>query len=185
MQQRLATVLVMLLVLLLSAPMVEARTNLNGTYASTTIQVCSTANTPLGIDASGAPTIIPAGGVSRNSIVSTGTITFNGDGTGTSVGQSQGMNISNTTVGASIFSITNFTLAFTCTVNDDNTVDITFGVADTATISGGGTGNTGTTTGTIRSFRIGKGGNTLVGQESAIQQETVVTNILNDGTITQ
>lgn len=186
--QRIASIL--FAVLFVSAisgvvPMAEARNNLNGSYAFTTTQVCSTANSPLGIDASGAPTVIPASGVFRTIVVNTGVQTFNGDGTGTSVGQSQGMNISNTTVGNSIFSISDFSLSFTYTVNDDNTVDVIFGVADTTTVSGGGTGNNGTVTGTTRSLRIGNGGNTLVGQESKIQQETIVTNVLHDGTLTQ
>jgi len=185
MQRLLSALAVMLVVTAIGAVAVEARANLNGAYAFTTAQSCTVANDPFGTDASGAPTVIPAGGVFRQVTVNTGIDTFNVNGTGTSIGQAHTMNITNTAAGASIFSISDFSNPFTYTVNDDNTVDVSFGVATFTTVAGGGTGNTGTVTGTSRQFRIGNGGNTLVGQGGDIQQETLTLNILNDGTITQ
>jgi hypothetical protein len=185
MRRLLSALVMMLVVISIVAVAVEARTNLNGAYAFTTEQSCTVANSPFGTDANGAPSVIPTGGVFRQLTVNTGIFTFNGDGTGTNVGQARSMNITNTSVGASIFSISEFSGPFTYSVNDDNTVDINFGVSTFTTVAGGGTGNTGTVTGGSRQLLIGNGGNTLVGQGGDIEQETLTLNILKDGTITQ
>lgn len=182
MQRLLPASVVMLAVTVIGAVAVEARENLKGDYAFTSVQLCTVALNPFSIDSSGAPSIIPAGGVFRQHAINTGIQTFNGDGTGSSVGRSHTMNISAT--GGSISSFGDFTSPFTYTVND-GTVDISFGLTLFRTFAGGGTGNTGTITGTSRQLRIGNGGQTLVGGENGIEQETVVVNIVNDGTITE
>jgi len=157
------------------APAVEARTNLNGTYAFTQVRSCTVANSPFDDDPSGAPTRIPATGVvARQVAEDSGITTFNADGTGTTSGRSSSMNISNTTVGASILSITEFSVPFTYTVNADNTVDINNGVTTFATVLGGGAGNTGTVDPRSARLTIGNGANTLVrAPRTEIEQETL------------
>src|SRR5262249_54010503 len=169
------------------ASTVEAR-DLEGRFAFTQARTCTqtAGNTPFVADASGAPTIIPAAGVFRQAADDTGILTFNEDGTGTNTGRSRTMNITDMTVGDSILSISDFSTPFTFKVNNDNTVDISFGVTTFSTVLGGGTGNTGTVTGRLAQIQLGKDGNTFVGvNRNAITQETVVTKVVGDGTRTQ
>lgn len=159
-----------------AAPTVEARMTLNGEYAFTTARSCTVAISPFDIDASGNPTRIPETGVAfRQDAVDSGIITFNVDGTGTSVGRSKTMNISNTTVGASIVGISEFSGPITYTVNADNTVDVSFGVVTFTTILGGGIRNTGTVSPRTARLQIGNGGNAIVSAPATtIEQETLV-----------
>ena len=165
-------------------PPVEARTNLNGPYAFTTFRSCTVANSPFINDASGAPTVVPAGGVFRQNTVDSGIQTFNEDGTGTITGRSTTMNV--TAGGGSILNISEFSLPFTYTVNADDTVDISLGQATFAIVLGNGTGNTGTASPRSARVQIGNGANTLVtAPRIEIEQETVNINVLIDGTFTQ
>src|SRR5262249_17844908 len=144
-------------------PTVEARVILNGSYAFTTFRSCTVLNgTQFLLDSSGAPTIIPAGaGVFRQNAVDSGVITFNVDGTGTSVGRSKTMNISalpsSTTPSGSIMSISEFKVPFTYAIDADNTVDISFGVVHFDVVDGGGTGNSGTVSARNAQVQIGNG----------------------------
>ena len=159
------------------APTVEARMNLNGTYAFTTFRSCTVASSEFTIDTSGARTVIPAippGGVFRQNSVDSGTIRFNADGTGTSTGRSTTMNISNTSVGVSILSISEFSTPFTNSVNADNTVEISFGEVAFTILLGSGTGLTGTASPRSARVQIGNGANTLVSApRTSIAQETL------------
>src|SRR5215470_6032992 len=121
-----------------SATLVHARTKLHGSYAVTSTRSCTVTNnspTPIsfGTDASGAPSIIPPGGVFRQESADASIETFNGDGTGITVGRSKTINISATAVGASIVSLSEFSIPFTYVVNDDDTVDINFGTGTSTT----------------------------------------------------
>src|SRR5262249_15187887 len=128
--------------------------------------------------------------VFRQNAVDSGVITFNVDGTGTSVGRSKTMNISalpsSTTPSGSIMSISEFKVPFTYAIDADNTVDISFGVVHFDVVDGGGTGNSGPVSARNAKVQIGNGAITIVGAPATeIEQETVVNNILNDGTLTQ
>lgn len=66
-----------------SAAPVQARAKLHGSYAVTSVRSCTVTNnsptpTPFGIDPSGAPTLIPAGGVFRLHSTDSSIETFNG-----------------------------------------------------------------------------------------------------------
>ena len=65
MERRLWTLAATIMIIAVAGGAVEARMNLNGTYAGIQTRSCTVTNTPasFGIDASGAPTVIPAGGV--------------------------------------------------------------------------------------------------------------------------
>jgi hypothetical protein len=188
MRERLLAVFVVLLVGTVGVvAAAEARRNLNGDYAVTSARSCSVTNSPNQFTAdaaSGALTVIPAGGVFRQNVADTGIITFNLNGTGTNVGVSRIMNIS--AAGGSIFSVSRFSVPFTYTIDDDNTVDISFDEGTFTTVNGNGKGNTGRVGPRSARLRIGKGGNVLVSAGGeGIQPETVEIDVLNDGTITQ
>lgn len=156
------------------------------TARSCTITNNSPTPTPFGIDPSGAPTLIPAGGVFRQQSADASIETFNGDGTGITVGRSKSMNISDTGVGASILSITEFSIPFTYVVNDDDTVDISFGVGTATTLLGSGAGNVITISPRSGRSQIAAGGKIILSAPaSTIEQETLVFQVPNDGSFTQ
>jgi len=166
---------------------VVARTKLHGAYAVTSARTCTVTNnsptpTSFGIDPSGAPTLIPAGGVFRQESSDNSIETFNGDGTGTTVGRSKTMNISNFNVGFSTISRTEFTIPFTYVVNDDDTVDIRFGVGTATTILGAGAGNIITVGPRSARAQIAAGGKIIVSAPATtIEQETLFFQVPNDG----
>ncbi len=130
---------------------------LHGSYALTTARSCTVANLPFGVNLE-----IP-GGVFRLQSVDAGTLTFKPDGTGTSVSSSKTMNVSNTTAGALILSISEVSGPFTYTVNADNEVVVTFGVLTFQTTVGAGVGNTGTVTFSVPArFQLAGGRTTLL-----------------------
>ncbi len=143
-------------------PTVEARTNLNGDYAFTTNRSCTTTNGPdFATDPSGAPTIIVDGGFFRQIATESGTTTYNPDGTGVSTGRSVTMNIS-AGAGASILSLSEFSVPFTYTIENNDQLVTALGTSTFVTILGAGTGNTGTVSPGTRHAQIGNGGNTIV-----------------------
>ena len=172
------TVSAFLMVLFMNAvgwvtPTVEARMNLNGTYATTSARSCTVATTPFTNDPSGVPTVIPTSGVlSRQSSVDSGTVTFKADGTGTSTGRSTTMNISSTS--GSILGISEFEVPFTYIVNPDNTVGISFDEVTFTVFLGNGAGLMGTASPRSALFQIGNGANVLVSApQTSIAQETL------------
>src|SRR5215471_4978594 len=190
MQHRLSIVIVVLLITAVGgvAPTVQARTKLNGTYAFTSVRTCTQTltNTPFIADASGAPTVIPTGGVLREEAVDSGVTTFNADGTGTTTSTGRTMNLSNFTIGGSIFSVSESSDTFTYTVNADDTVDLSIGEVKFKTVLGTGAGNTGTVSPRSARLQVGDGANTLVSApRTEIEQETIVFNLANDGSITR
>ena len=154
-----------------------ARENLNGNYAFTSFRSCTVANNPFLVDPSGAPTLIPVGGVFRQNSVDVGTLAFKSDGTGTNFGRSITMNTTvNGPVGVSILSVSDFTAPFTYTVNDDRTIDVNFGVVTFTIVLGASTGNMGTASPRLAHLQIGNGGQELVGAPAGVpvvEQETV------------
>jgi hypothetical protein len=175
MQRLLSALVVMLVVSTIGAGPVEARTTLQGSYAVTTVESCTTQNnTQFGFDASGAQTVITTDGVFRRTGTRTGVITFHPDGTGTRFYRSHLMNITRTAVGTSIYSVGESSTPFTYTVNDDDTVDISLGVDQSSIALGASAGLLATVNPHLERLAIGNGGNTLVGANlSEIQQETV------------
>jgi hypothetical protein len=174
MQRLLSALFVTLLVAAIGAVPVEARTNLNGSYAFSRVRTCTAQNnTQFDFDPTGAQTVI-TGAAIRQIVTDTGLLTFNPDGTGTIVGQNEIMNVSATAVGADIFGISEFSAPFTYTIEDDDTVDISEGVATFSIVLGAGTSLTGTSSAVSMRAAIGKGGNTLVSAgQPDIKQETV------------
>jgi hypothetical protein len=166
-------------------PTVEARTHLHGTYISEGFRSCTVASTPFNNDPSGAPTVI-SGEVFRQNAVDAGTFTFNEDGTGTQTGRSTTLGISTTAVGASILSISEFTVPFTYVVSADSTLDISFGEGTFAIVLGEGAGETGTTSPRSDHLQLGQGANEFVaGPSTHIEQETVHFNLPHGGALTQ
>jgi hypothetical protein len=164
-------------------PMAEARMNLTGTYAFTTSRSCTVANNPFTLDGSGEPTVIPTGPTFRQNSADSGTTTYHADGTGVATGRSATMNISNTAIGTSILSISEFSFPFTYTITAGYTLETQLGQVTFATILGSGTGNTGTVSPSSRRSHIGNGGNTIVSApRTEIEQETLV---FNSGAFTQ
>jgi len=189
-------ILSILLVVLLvgtvgSAPSVQARTKLHGSYAVTSARSCTVTNnspTPIsfGIDASGTPSLIPAGGVFRQEATDAAIETFNGDGTGITVGRSKTINITATAVGSSIISLSDFSIPFTYVVNDDDTVDINFGTGTATTLLGSGAGNVVTVGPRSARVQIAAGGKILLtAPAEAIEQERLHFQVPNDGTFEQ
>jgi hypothetical protein len=177
MRRILAALLMMLLVSAGLLPTAEARTNLTGTYAFAGDRSCTVASTQFNNDASGAPTVIP-GPVFRQSAVDTGTFKFNADGTGTQIGRSTTMDVSNTTVGASIYDISEFTVPFTYVINPGNALDINFGEGTFTIVLGAGTGDTGTTSPRSERDQLGEGASIFVaGPSTDIEQQTVTVNV--------
>lgn len=185
MPRTLSALFMLLVVSAVIVPTVEARMNLNGSYASTTARSCTVSNIPFANDASGAPTVI-AGGVFRQDAVDTAIVTFNADGTGMSIGLSRTMNTTTTFVGASIVTISEFSAPFTYVVNADDTVDVSFGVVTFTTVLGGGTGNTGTVSPAVRRLQMGHGAQALVsGPPLGVAQETLQIDLVGGGSVTQ
>ncbi len=174
MQRLLSALVVMLVVSTIGAGPVEARTNLHGSYAFTTVQSCTNQiNTQFGFDASGAQVVITSDGVFRQTGTRTGVITFHPDGTGTRFYRSHLMNITPTAVGTSIDAIAESSTPFTYTVNDDDTVDLSLGVDRVTILLGAGAPLTVTINPVLERLAIGNGGNTLVWVNlSEISQET-------------
>jgi hypothetical protein len=111
---------------------------------------------------------------------------FNEDGTGISIGRSKTMNTSNTNVGVSIVSISEFSTPFTSVVNDDDTVEINFGVATATILLGSGAGDTVTVSGRLARAQIADGGKIILsGPAVAIEEETLHFNVPNDGAFAQ
>ena len=168
------------MVLLVSAGFLataEARTKFSGIYAFAGDRSCTVASSPFNADASGAPTIIP-GPVFRQSAVDTGTFTFNEAGTGVQTGRSTVMDITNTTVGASIYEISEFSVPFTYVLNRDNSLDINFGEGTFTIVLGAGTGETGTTGPRSERDQLGEDDILFVaGPSTDIEQQTVTVNV--------
>jgi hypothetical protein len=163
----------------------EARTNLNGTYVFFGDRACTLSSTPFANDASGAPTIIE-GPVFRQSAVDTGTFTFNSNGTGIQTGRSSIIDLTDTTVGDSIQSLSDFSVPFTYVVNPDNTLDINFGEGTFTVVLGAGTGNTGTTSPRFEHDQLVNGGSSFIaGRPIDIEQQTTSTNEPGGGSFTQ
>lgn len=143
---------------------------LAGSYAFTTARSCTVANQSFGVNLE-----IP-GGVFRQQSVDAGTFTFNPDGTGTSISSSKTMNVTNTTVGALILSISEVSVPFTYTVNADNEVALTFGVLTFQTTVGSGAGNTGTVTFSVPARLQLAGGRTTLLRAPATEMAQEVLN---------
>ena len=163
----------------------EARRHLSGNYAFVGDRLCTVASTPFTNDASGAPTVI-SGSVFRQSSVDAGIFTFHSDGTGTQTGRSTTMDMSDTTVGASILDISEFSVPFTYVLNADDTLDITFGEGTFTIVLGAGAGNTGTTSPRSEHDQLGERDILFVaGPSTGIEQETVSTNVPGGSPFTQ
>lgn len=150
----------------------EARKHLTGTYNFVGVRSCTLSSTPFNNDPSGAPTLI-SGTVTRQTAVDTGTFLFKPDGTGTQSGRSSTMDISTTTVGDSIYSISEFSAPFTFVVNPNNTLDIQFSEGTFSVVLGGGTGNTGTTSPRSEHDVLISPSGFIAGPSTVTEQETV------------
>ena len=167
------------------SPKAEARTNLNATYAFVGPRTCTLSSTPFGNDASGTPTVI-AGLVFRQSAVDTGTFTFNPDGSGIQTGRSSTIDLTDTLVGDSIQSLTDFSVPFTYTVAADNTLEINFGEGTFTVILGAGAGDTGTLSPRSERGVLLNGGNAFIaGNPIDIEQQTITFNEPGGGSFTQ
>ena len=162
----------------------EGRKHLTGTFDFAGVRSCTIASTPFNNDASGVPTVI-SGAVFRQSAVDAGTFAFNEDGTGTQTGRSTTMDITNTTVGAAIFNISEFSVPFTYVLNADHTLDIKFGEGTFSIILGDGTGNTGTTGPRSERDVLVNPNAFEAGPSTVIEQETVNVNVPGGGSFTQ
>jgi len=163
----------------------EARTNLNGTYVFFGDRACTLSSTAFANDASGAPTVI-AGPVFRQSAVDTGAFNFSPNGTGIQTGRSSTLDLTDTTVGDSIQSLSDFSVPFTYVVNPDNTLDINFGEGTFTVVLGAGTGNTGTTSPRFEHDQLVNGGSSFIaGRPVDIEQQTITTDETGGGSITQ
>jgi hypothetical protein len=158
---------------------------LNRRYAFVGFRVCTVASTPFGNDASGAPTII-TGDVLRQSSVDAGFFKFNADGTGTQTGRSTTMDLTETTAGASILSISEFSVPFTYLIKDDGILVINFGDGTFTTILGAGKGNTGTLGPRSEQDQLThRDRDFLAGPSSDIEQQKIITNEPGGGSSTQ
>jgi len=153
---------------------VEARTNLNGTYAFTSTRSCTTTNGPDFIPDGSGGFIINDGGFFRQIATDSGTTTYNSDGTGMTTNRSVTMNISAGS-GVSIVSISQSSATFTYTIENDNQLVTNFDAGTFETIAGAGTGNIGTFSARpARQAQIGNGANTIVsGPAEDILDETL------------
>jgi hypothetical protein len=133
---------------------------LHGPYAFTSTRTCTVAREPF----DGPYFLIPnvaSNTIFRQTATESGIYTFNGDGTATIEGRSITLNTTNTSVGASILSVTEFTTNVNYSVNEDGTVD----VATTGAfrfVFGPQVGVTGTTTGQTGRLQIAHGNTMLV-----------------------
>ena len=153
---------------------VEARTNLNGTYAFTSNRSCTTTNGPDFIPDGSGGFIINDGGFFRQIATDSGTTTYNPDGTGMTTNRSVTMNISAGS-GVSIVSISQSSVTFTYTIENDNQLVTNFDVGTFETIAGAGTGNIGTFSARpARHAQIGNGANAIAsGPAEDILDETL------------
>jgi len=187
--RRILSVLVM--VLSVSAfggvtPGVEAGTKLRGTYAVTSIRTCTVSTGfPFGIDATGLPTLIPPG-VVRQESVDAGVLIFRQDGTGASIGRSKTMNLTTTAPNASILSISEYNNPFTFVVNDDDTVDLSFGLGTAGVLLGSGAGNTVTISPRSGHLQIADQGRVILdAPATTVEQETLSFQVPNGSPFTQ
>lgn len=154
----------------------DAGTNLNGVYIFAGDRSCTISSTPFGTDASGAPTLI-SGPVIRQGAVDTGTFTFHTDGTGVQAGRSTTIDLSTTTVGASIYSLSEFSVPFTYVVNPDGSLDIKFTEGTFSVLLGADAGAAGTTGPRSEHDALGEGNSVFIaGLPTDIEQQTIVTN---------
>jgi hypothetical protein len=184
MQHRLATLFMVMFgsAVLLSAT--DDLKHLTGTFDFVGDRSCTISSTPFNNDASGAPTII-SGAVFRQNAVDTGTFVLNADGTGKQTGQSTTMDISNTTVGDSIYNITEFSVPFTYVIDGDNILEIRFGGGTFTIVLGGGTGDTGTTSPRSERFVLLNPSEFIAGPSTDIEQETLTFNVPGGSSFTQ
>jgi hypothetical protein len=167
-------------------PGVEAGTKLRGTYASTSVRTCTVSTGfPFGIDATGMPTLIPPG-VFRQESVDAGVLIFRDDGTGASIGRSNTMNLTATAPNTSIQSISEYNVPFTFVVNDDDTVDLSFGLGTSGILLGSGAGDTVTISPRSSHLQIADQARVLVSaQATTIEQETLAFQVPNGSPFTQ
>jgi len=150
----------------------DAAQKFKGTFTSTQARSCTVAS-----DAFVAPNFaIPAYTfLLRQEASDSETMIFNGDGTGTVTGRSKGMNVSATTPGSGIINVSEFSATFDYAVNPDGTLDVTNLLVTFEVVLGSGIGNTGTTTGQVRHFRITDNGAGLQSVDDQITNEVVQT----------
>jgi len=185
MQRVLAELSIVLLVSAAQLSAAEARTNLNATYVFYGDRTCTLSSAPFQNDPSGTPTVI-AGPVLRQSAVDTGTFTFHPDGTGIQTGRSSTLDLTDTTVGDSIQSLSDFSVPFTYVVNADDSLDINFGEGTFTVVPGVGTGNTGTTSPRFERDQLVSGGSSFIaGRPIDIEQQTITVSEPGGGSFTQ
>ncbi len=122
----------------------------------------------------------------RQESVDAGVLIFRDDGTGASIGRSKTMNLTSTAPGASILSISEYNNPFTFVVNDDDTVDLSFGLGSAATLLGAGAGNTITISPRLGRLQITDQGRVIVDAPAVtVEQETLAFQVPNGSPFTQ
>jgi hypothetical protein len=147
-------------------PLGKLDAQLRGTYVFSGIRVCTVSS----LDFVGPTLAIPAGPPTtffRASTADAGTITFNGDGTGSLLLRSRTMNM-DSTVGSPL-SLSDVSGTLVYTVTSDGYVDFEVPSASFEVVFGSTVGNTGTITGTVRRLQI-MNGNVLVTAPSGTPQ---------------
>ena len=154
--------------------------HLRGSYAFTTARTCTNSSSAI-VPPSYA--VGPAG-VFRQASSDKGILTFNGDGTGSSVGTSSTMDIS--APSGPLVTVSTFTSTFDYTVNPDGTVDLTTTSNPFESIFGRGAGDTGTVSGQTGRLQISHGNTMLVSAPSGtFSVETVTIFPASGGTVTR
>jgi hypothetical protein len=154
--------------------------HLRGSYAFTTARTCTNSSSPI------LPSTYSVGpaGVFRQASSDKGIITFNGDGTGSSVGSSTTMDIS--APSGPLVTVSTFTSTFDYTVNADGTVDTITTSNPFESIFGRGAGDTGTVSGQRGRLQISHGNTMLVSAPSGtFAVETVEIHPASGGTVTR
>jgi len=140
---------------------------------------------PFGIDATGMPTLIPPGAVRQES-VDAGVLIFREDGTGASIGRSKAMNLTATAINTSILSISEYNVPFAFVVNDDDTVDLSFGLGTAGILLGSGAGDTVTISPRSGHLQIADQGRMILdAPATTIEQETLSFQVPNGSPFTQ